>query len=127
MVAIIGLSRAAARLAFERFGKCRRRWSASLRQDDDRTLAEATERFPPGEATVFIETARTVGRLLCMAGTGGSRAVPLALTLREEAAVRRFLKRIISTHEAPAAVGPYSQAVAVGNLLSVQGKFPWIR
>ena len=34
------------------------------------------------------------------------------------------MKKIISTHEAPAAVGPYSQAVAVGNLLFCAGQIP---
>jgi 2-iminobutanoate/2-iminopropanoate deaminase len=32
------------------------------------------------------------------------------------------LKRIISTGEAPAAVGPYSQAVTAGNLLFISGQ-----
>ena len=34
------------------------------------------------------------------------------------------MKKIISTSEAPAAVGPYSQAVAVGNLLFCAGQIP---
>jgi 2-iminobutanoate/2-iminopropanoate deaminase len=34
------------------------------------------------------------------------------------------MKKIISTTEAPAAVGPYSQAVAVGNLLFCAGQIP---
>ncbi|MCE9611182.1 MAG: RidA family protein [Chthoniobacter sp.] len=34
------------------------------------------------------------------------------------------MKRIIATTEAPAAVGPYSQAVAVGNLLFCAGQIP---
>lgn len=34
------------------------------------------------------------------------------------------MKRIIATSEAPAAVGPYSQAVAVGNLLFCAGQIP---
>ena len=34
------------------------------------------------------------------------------------------MKKIISTNEAPAAVGPYSQAVAVGNLLFCAGQIP---
>ncbi|WP_446898721.1 RidA family protein [Clostridium sp. LBM24168] len=33
-------------------------------------------------------------------------------------------KKIISTKKAPAAVGPYSQAVKVGNLLFVSGQIP---
>jgi 2-iminobutanoate/2-iminopropanoate deaminase len=34
------------------------------------------------------------------------------------------MKKIIATSEAPAAVGPYSQAVAVGNLLFCAGQIP---
>ena len=34
------------------------------------------------------------------------------------------MKRIIATTEAPAAVGPYSQAVAVGDLLFCAGQIP---
>jgi 2-iminobutanoate/2-iminopropanoate deaminase len=34
------------------------------------------------------------------------------------------MKRVISTTEAPAAVGPYSQAIAVGNLLFAAGQIP---
>jgi 2-iminobutanoate/2-iminopropanoate deaminase len=34
------------------------------------------------------------------------------------------MKKIISTSEAPAAVGPYSQAVAVGHLLFCAGQIP---
>lgn len=33
-------------------------------------------------------------------------------------------KKIIQTEEAPAAIGPYSQAVAVGNLLFTSGQIP---
>lgn len=33
-------------------------------------------------------------------------------------------KRIIQTEEAPAAIGPYSQAVAIGNLLFTSGQIP---
>lgn len=33
-------------------------------------------------------------------------------------------KRIIATNQAPAAIGPYSQAVKVGNLLFVSGQIP---
>ena len=35
-----------------------------------------------------------------------------------------FMKRVIATNEAPAAVGPYSQAIAVGNLLFCAGQIP---
>lgn len=34
------------------------------------------------------------------------------------------MKKIIATTEAPAAVGPYSQAIAVGNLLFCAGQIP---
>ena len=34
------------------------------------------------------------------------------------------MKRAITTTEAPAAVGPYSQAIAVGNLLFCAGQIP---
>ncbi|MBV9009826.1 MAG: RidA family protein [Verrucomicrobia bacterium] len=34
------------------------------------------------------------------------------------------MKRIVSTTEAPAAVGPYSQAVRIGNLLFCSGQIP---
>jgi 2-iminobutanoate/2-iminopropanoate deaminase len=34
------------------------------------------------------------------------------------------MKQIISTSNAPAAIGPYSQAVQVGNLLFVSGQIP---
>ena len=35
-----------------------------------------------------------------------------------------FMKRVIATTEAPAAVGPYSQAIAVGDLLFCAGQIP---
>ena len=34
------------------------------------------------------------------------------------------MKKVIATSEAPAAVGPYSQAIAVGNLLFCAGQIP---
>ena len=34
------------------------------------------------------------------------------------------MKEIISTEKAPAAIGPYSQAVKVGNLLFTSGMIP---
>jgi 2-iminobutanoate/2-iminopropanoate deaminase len=34
------------------------------------------------------------------------------------------MKKIISTTHAPAPIGPYSQAVAIGNLLFVSGQIP---
>jgi len=34
------------------------------------------------------------------------------------------MKRIISTSKAPAAIGPYSQAVEVGNTLYISGQLP---
>lgn len=34
------------------------------------------------------------------------------------------MKRIIQTNKAPAAIGPYSQAVEVGNLLFISGQIP---
>jgi 2-iminobutanoate/2-iminopropanoate deaminase len=34
------------------------------------------------------------------------------------------MKKVISTKDAPAAVGPYSQAVAMGNLLFCAGQIP---
>ena len=34
------------------------------------------------------------------------------------------MKRVIATTEAPAAVGPYSQAIAVGDLLFCAGQIP---
>jgi 2-iminobutanoate/2-iminopropanoate deaminase len=34
------------------------------------------------------------------------------------------MKKVIATTEAPAAVGPYSQAIAVGNLLFCAGQIP---
>ncbi len=34
------------------------------------------------------------------------------------------MKKVISTTDAPAAVGPYSQAIAVGNLLFCAGQIP---
>ena len=35
-----------------------------------------------------------------------------------------FMKKVIATTDAPAAVGPYSQAIAVGNLLFCAGQIP---
>ena len=32
--------------------------------------------------------------------------------------------KVISTKKAPAAIGPYSQAIQVGNLVYTQGRFP---
>ena len=34
------------------------------------------------------------------------------------------MKKVISTHEAPAAIGPYSQAIQVGNLVYTSGQIP---
>ena len=34
------------------------------------------------------------------------------------------MKQVISTHQAPAAIGPYSQAIRVGNLLYTSGQIP---
>ena len=34
------------------------------------------------------------------------------------------MKKVISTSQAPAAIGPYSQAIKVGNLLFVSGQIP---
>lgn len=34
------------------------------------------------------------------------------------------MKKIISTNEAPAAIGPYSQAVQSGNMLFISGQIP---
>ena len=36
----------------------------------------------------------------------------------------RHMKKIISTHEAPAAIGPYSQAVRCGRFLFCSGQIP---
>jgi len=35
-----------------------------------------------------------------------------------------FMKKVIATTEAPAAVGPYSQAIAIGDLLFAAGQIP---
>lgn len=35
-----------------------------------------------------------------------------------------MIKKIITTDKAPAAIGPYSQAIKVGNLLFVSGQIP---
>lgn len=35
-------------------------------------------------------------------------------------------KRVISTNNAPAAIGPYSQAITIGNLVFVSGQIPLI-
>ena len=34
------------------------------------------------------------------------------------------MKQVISTHQAPAAIGPYSQAIRIGNLLYTSGQIP---
>ena len=34
------------------------------------------------------------------------------------------MKQVISTHQAPAAIGPYSQAIRVGNLVFTSGQIP---
>ena len=36
----------------------------------------------------------------------------------------RMMKKVISTEKAPAAIGPYSQAVSVGNLVYTSGQIP---
>ena len=36
------------------------------------------------------------------------------------------MKKVISTENAPAAIGPYSQAVKAGNLLFVSGQVPFV-
>lgn len=34
------------------------------------------------------------------------------------------MKKVISTSKAPAAIGPYSQAIQVGNLVFASGQIP---
>jgi len=36
------------------------------------------------------------------------------------------MKKVIFTHEAPAAIGPYSQAIEAGNLLFISGQVPLV-
>ena len=36
----------------------------------------------------------------------------------------RMMKKVISTEKAPAAIGPYSQAIRVGNLVYTSGQIP---
>ena len=42
----------------------------------------------------------------------------------QDRARKRKMKKVISTSQAPAAIGPYSQAIKVGNLLFVSGQIP---
>lgn len=35
-----------------------------------------------------------------------------------------YVKKVISTQKAPAAIGPYSQAIGFGNLLFISGQIP---
>ena len=54
-----------------------------------------------------------------------SREVLLtALATLPSVARLNFMKKVIATTDAPAAVGPYSQAIAVGNLLFCAGQIP---
>src|SRR5439155_878152 len=48
---------------------------------------------------------------------------PLIVPLRIQVTIRH-MKKIISTHEAPAAIGPYSQAVRCGRFLFCSGQIP---
>ncbi len=36
------------------------------------------------------------------------------------------MKKVIHTHEAPAAIGPYSQAIEAGNLIFISGQIPLV-
>ncbi len=53
--------------------------------------------------------------------------VALALRLtapRTPDSLRALMKNVIATSDAPKAVGPYSQAIAIGNLLFCAGQIP---
>src|ERR1700751_36152 len=49
---------------------------------------------------------------------------PLRMTLCNVEVTMRRMKKIISTKEAPAAIGPYSQAVRSGRFLFCSGQIP---
>lgn len=49
-------------------------------------------------------------------------AVPWATLFRRSAAAKVMDKEIISTPDAPSAIGPYSQGIRAGNLLFVSGQ-----
>ncbi len=49
---------------------------------------------------------------------------PIARCLSAICSYSRWMKTIISTTEAPAAIGPYSQAVRVGSFLFCAGQIP---
>ena len=48
----------------------------------------------------------------------------LGLDSARRAVLIRAMKKIISTAEAPAAVGPYSQAIRAGNFVFCSGQIP---
>ena len=45
-------------------------------------------------------------------------------TIKNESKIQTNMKKIISTTEAPAAIGPYSQAIETNGLLFVSGQIP---
>jgi 2-iminobutanoate/2-iminopropanoate deaminase len=44
--------------------------------------------------------------------------------IQQEKQRKTMTKRAISTNQAPAAIGPYSQAIAAGNLIFISGQLP---
>ena len=64
--------------------------------------------------------------MVCLCGRESSPCfnvgVPWSYTINEEAVP---MKKIISTTNAPAAIGPYSQAIDCGNFLVTSGQIPF--
>src|SRR5881275_383886 len=67
-----------------------------------------------------------LSRPICFRSNGapGCRALPLFVVRETFAATIAAMKKIISTSEAPAAIGPYSQAVRSGRFLFCSGQIP---
>ena len=71
-------------------------------------------------------TGGQLSRPICFRSNGapGCRALPLFVVRETFAATIAAMKKIISTSEAPAAIGPYSQAVRSGRFLFCSGQIP---
>src|SRR5881275_2384251 len=67
-----------------------------------------------------------LSRPICFRSNGapGCRALPLFVVRETFAATIAAMKKIISTNEAPAAIGPYSQALRSGGFLFCSGQIP---
>lgn len=79
---------------------------------------------PPGAPQRASSSAGFVASGFAEWGTPSASVRPLTSGGPLLASAPFSMKRVISTKDAPAAVGPYSQAIAIGDLLFCAGQIP---